>query len=796
MTDIDFRPEYDKSVAFLKKFRPTGFWVLTAVRLDRQSVVTRSFAVTEGDAVVKWLEQLGADHNVYFSVNPTIRPMSKKAAREDIATMDFLHVDIDPRPGESIDKERERALELLTTKLPQGVPPPTFIIDSGGGAWGLWRLEEPVTIDGQSDKYEEALRYNLQLEMLFGADSCHNVDRIARLPGTMNWPNERKTAKGQTPRLAETVDSDESLVYPIAKFTPAPLVQGAETGFGSGQMVKISGNVKRLNSVDELPATVSKLCRVVIVQGHDPENPERWSSRSEPLFWVCCELIRAGCDDDTIFSVITDPGFAISSSVIDKGTKSERYAIRQIERAREEAIDPMLRELNEKHAVIGDISGKCRIVSETFDPTLSRYSLSYQTFEDFCHRYGNRMKECSSGDGKVISIPMGKWWTLHPNRRQYDRVVFAPGREIPGSYNLWKGFSCDARPGKCEKYLLHVRDVICSGDEAVYRYLIGWMAHAVQHPDQQGHVAIVMRGKRGTGKSVFATCFGQLFGRHFMPVTNSEHLVGKFNDHLRDCVVLFGDEAFYAGDKKHEGLLKTMITEETIVAESKGVNAGLARNYIHLLLASNDDWVIPAGTDERRYLMLDVLPTRLQDLPYFREIKREYENGGKEALLHFLMNYDLTDFDPRSVPKTDALQEQKQHSFTPEQEWWFNKLERGEVFEGEGWPQYVVCTHLAHNFTSYIKLWSSSSRSNSSKLGRFMSQVIPDGMSARGQLGGKHDVVDVDGTVKSVDRPRIYSLPNLERCREHFVDKFIGGSFRWPDRGKMVKDESIVEEAF
>jgi hypothetical protein len=35
--------------------------------------------------------------------------------------------------------------------------------------------------------------------------------------------------------------------------------------------------------------------------------------------------------------------YAISASVLDKGSMVERYALRQIERAREEAIDPMLR---------------------------------------------------------------------------------------------------------------------------------------------------------------------------------------------------------------------------------------------------------------------------------------------------------------------------------------------------------------------------------------------------------------------------------------------------------------------
>jgi hypothetical protein len=62
-------------------------------------------------------------------------------------------------------------------------------------------------------------------------------------------------------------------------------------------------------------------------------------------------------------------------------------------------------------------------------------------------------------------------------------------------------------------------------------------------------------------------------------------------------VLLFGDEAFYAGDKKHESILKMLITEEMITIEAKGVDAEVSGNCIHLMMASNDrGWCPPAWT--------------------------------------------------------------------------------------------------------------------------------------------------------------------------------------------------------
>ena len=798
---------------FLRAFRPTGFWILTAILpdrtgdADRDATVTRSFAVTEDLATAEWIERWNAGwtdeagrvwepRNIYFSVNPALRPVAKKASREEIASLEYLHVDLDPRKGFDLAEEHARCVRALTTELPQGVPPPTFVVDSGGGAWGFWKLETPLPIEGKQAAYEEATRYNLQLEVLFGADHCHNVDRIARLPGTANYPSESKRKQGRTETRASLLAHVTACVYPIARFTPAPLVQDA--GFGTTNHVQVSGNVQRLSSVDELPDKVGRLCRIVIVQGKDPDNPEKWVSRSEPLLWVCCEMLRAGCSDDLIYSVITDPSFGISESVLEKGTRAEKYAIRQIEQAHEYVVDPMLRFLNEKHAVIGDVNGKCRIVSEYADPALKRPGISFQTFEDFCNRYLNTTVETLGGkDGaSPVQVPLGKWWVRHPMRRSYEGLTFAPGLEDPHYYNLWRGFACDAKPGSCELFLKHLRENICRGDETAFRYLMGWMACAVQRPGEQGHVAVVMRGKKGTGKGMFATLFGNLFGRHFVHVTNTEHLAGKFNAHMRDCVVLFADEAFFAGDKRHESTIKTMVTEDMLIREHKGVDAGPAKNFLHVIIASNEEWVIPAGSDERRYFMLDVGDASMQDLSYFSAIKHEYKNGGQEALLHLLMHYDVSEYEARAVPKTAALQDQKMHSLTAEQEWWYSKLQAGEVYEGEGWPSDVYCSHLAHDFVLYVKTWDAYSRKgNSTKLGRFMAKVLGD--DCRKQKAGEHHVVGIDGKMAPVTRPRVYVLPSLEECRAKFVTEFIGsGTFAWPEAPATVGQLDLVKEAY
>ena len=88
----------------------------------------------------------------------------------------------------------------------------------------------------------------------------------------------------------------------------------------------------------------------------------------------------------------------------------------------------------------------------------------------------------------------------------------------------------------------------------------------------------------------------------------------------------------------------------------------MAANLLHLLLSSNNDWVVPASHDERRYLMLDVTATHKGNFAYFAALDAQMENGGLAAMLHELATMDLGDFHPRKVPDTLELGEQKLHS--------------------------------------------------------------------------------------------------------------------------------------
>jgi hypothetical protein len=222
--------------------------------------------------------------------------------------------------------------------------------------------------------------------------------------------------------------------------------------------------------------------------------------------------------------------------------------------------------------------------------------------------------------------------------------------------------------------------------------------------------------------------------------------------------------------------------------EAKGIDVEMGPNYIHLIMASNEDHVVPAGHDERRFLVLDVSTEHQKDTSYFKAILTQLENGGYQALLHHLRTMDLDGFNVRNAPDTGALDDQKMQSMSPEEDWWYSKLADGELLPGGGgWPEVVVKDKLVENYVEHAKQHGGFRRASSlAALGMFFTKVW--GSSATG-LSCKR-VVDVDSyttdgylVTQRKTRP-CWAIPSLAECRN--IWDGIYGAQDWRDDGGQM----------
>ncbi|MGZ2381772.1 DUF5906 domain-containing protein [Rhizobium brockwellii] len=426
---------------------------------------------------------------------------------------------------------------------------------------------------------------------------------------------------------------------------------------------------------------------------------------------------------------------------------------------------PKIARMNRAHAV-ARVSSKTVILDFHKDG-----SVTYGSLGDFHGLYEN---DRVPKDG--TTEPLSKQWMRSKHRRTYPNgIVFAPNRDVEGAYNHWQGFSVEPGDSKsCALFMDHLLTIFCDGNEDHFWYMIGWLAHMIQKPEEKPGVAVVAVGRKAAGKDTVFEYVGGLFSNHYITIGNQDQMTGKFNAHQERCLLAHMQEGFWAGDKKAEGQLKYLITSTAVMIEPKGMNAFPIKSVLRLFISSNERWVVPATQDERRFFVLNVSSARCNDHKYFDALRLEMNNGGREALLHYLLTYDISDFQVRNVPNTTGLAEQKVEGLKNLDRFWFQALESGTI-DGQGsqrdvWPQEPIEVEKSGFRDSYSR-WLRNRRYDGIELSEIaitkrLKTLLPPLATRR---------------LRATERAgHFYVFPELDSCRTEF-DRWIGAEIDWPD---------------
>jgi hypothetical protein len=656
-----------------------------------------------------------AEWNLYWSPNPLKKALDKKAGKGDVAAMRWAHLDR--------DDPSEAALAVIRAMMPA----PTMILFSGGGWQAFWLLRKPIPLTwvdkehpGNVPELEET---NCGVLRAAGEpdEGTRNIDRIMRLPGTINWPTAPKLKKNpqRQPALARLIEHDMGRVYALAELPKA--------------------------TPDAKPDADKKV------------------DRSRVLFNGILKDVLAGATDEQVHSDYANDPHVLSQApgrrkgTIDRCIAKARAILAQ--------TNEDVAEMNAKHALVW-IGNKLSVMwLDQWNGPLPRLA----SVADMRIHYQNRR-----------SAPFDAW-IRSESRAEYTGIVFEPGGLVtPGAFNLWHGFAVEPLAGQCDLFLNMVRDVICSGDEALYQYVIAWCADLVQNPADRTGICLVLRGKPGTGKGTFAHALGSLLGEHFVYVSRSEHVVGKFNAHLATALLLFADEAVFAGDRSTEGVLKSLITESYLPIEAKFRDVVRIRNHVRIIMASNQNWVVSAALDDRRFAIIDVGDQHHNDTAYFGPIHKELDAGGRQALLHFLQSYPLGGIDLRVIPKTDARLDQQFRSLDSEQRWWLDALQTEDHSAPpgakSGWKfgDAVTPATLHVSYLHHCDQMHQNHRLSLVQFGIKMIREFLPGLGKREARADERQRLGIDA------RERVYVMPSLDEARRRF-EKIVGRPISWPD---------------
>lgn len=392
--------------------------------------------------------------------------------------------------------------------------------------------------------------------------------------------------------------------------------------------------------------------------------------------------------------------------------------------------------------------------------------------------------QMQTGDGDFD--PVTRLWMKSKNRRTYNGICFLPGKPEPkGWYNLWRGFSVEPKLipvtpeptdegyAALQMFLGHAEQNICNGDKDLTRWLLGFFAHLIQKPWEKPLVAPVFRGGKGVGKGALVNFMGNLIRDNYVLTGDKRYFLGNFNAHLENCLMLTLDEAFWSGNKDAEGPLKFLITEKTLRIERKGQESYPIDNQIRVVIIGNEDWMVPASADERRFAVFNVGNARRGDTEFFEKMRLGLEAGGYQYLLQYLKDFDLSTVNVNKAPMTEGLLDQKISSFNSFERFWHETLLSGKI-GNEQWngSAIQVDKEIFRNalYEHLTVRRENSWRPHQSTIGKSLACFAPS-------VDRTQKRANPDGTTTHV-----YRLPDLITARREWEHR-VGHKIDWEKGG-------------
>ena len=323
-------------------------------------------------------------------------------------------------------------------------------------------------------------------------------------------------------------------------------------------------------------------------------------------------------------------------------------------------------------------------------------------------KYIHKNDEVKTADVNIFEI-----WKKSKSKIIFSKIVLNPRPySMPDSvksteFNYFVGYAYAPRQmytrelmqelenGVLKPFCWHIKHIWCSGDEECYSFVMKWFAATVQCPWRKLQSALVLKSKPGGGKGIIINLLADLMGRRYVSRPGSlEEITGNgFNsNYFKQCLLMFLDEVFYAGNKKTKNSLKTKITDDEIVVHEKFLESYVIPNLMNLIIASNEQHVINVDIGQRRYMTLDLDNVYAGNHDAGSDAKAHFEalaSTDLQVLSNYLHSIDVTDFKGDNPPTTAASAEQVVLSFNSQQKFLHDILYNPEIIDSARIPYHL-----------------------------------------------------------------------------------------------------------
>jgi hypothetical protein len=265
--------------------------------------------------------------------------------------------------------------------------------------------------------------------------------------------------------------------------------------------------------------------------------------------------------------------------------------------------------------------------------------------------------------GANPKLPYIAEWRAYVKCRTYEALDFLPPPlQCPDNvFNLYTGLLIektkpDGKEHDITPILNHI-DYLCNSEHIVTKHLLYLLAQIAQQPGLLNEVAVVLHSLPGTGKNLLLECFFRVIFsiKYLLTTSQLENSVTSRFSSVPNKIGVVLDEVKFKTAAEVENVMKNFITAPTLEWEQKGVKAITVRNFARYFFLSNDAAPIKITAGDRRYFVIrcEAEPKPRQ---YYKDILAPalHDPQTMRAFYDYLMNIDLSEWDPKDIPMTES----------------------------------------------------------------------------------------------------------------------------------------------
>jgi hypothetical protein len=392
------------------------------------------------------------------------------------------------------------------------------------------------------------------------------------------------------------------------------------------------------------------------------------------------------------------------------------------------------------------------------------------TFADLQIDTNNRRISKINSAGKTVSVRACDEWSAWQLRKTFRCMSYKPrpiGAPIDlgdGTRNTWPGWATTKTKSVSVKPFLELVENICKGnrfvaggdEQAVYKWVMQWLAYPTQRPGTKMRTAVVLRSaKQGTGKTFLGYTMREcIYGRKNVSEIGQDDLKSEFNGWRAHKQLVLAEEVAALDKRKDRDRIKAYITADAFQVNIKHKAQYDLNDCANYIFTSNNPDPLSFDEEDRRFMVLELLD-KLPEAFWKKYGDWYVTEDAKLGMMHFMLNeVDIRDFNPNAeAPMTTAKAESI-------------RLQRSDEAD---WVREQAVGNFANTFAlskcDFLTAKQIAARYNDSRINgqKYLSPIMVGRIMTR--IDAKQ-VVTLDQFIDDKGNPiRAYALRNLEKWK-------------------------------